>query len=194
MADALTTHGAGTEVLIPELIEQRAIASAALQKVAGPVLMNTPGRSLFDMTGAGNALNVPQSDTLTFADLNEVASNDTETWQATDRQLVPILIGTGVFISWEGRTYPNVDPVIHIAEEVAVADAFAEDSNTTFGFASAYTEASNAAPDHEIGANATALDAAILRTGVQLLMTAKAPMPYNWFIDPLYHSLRFTNR
>lgn len=168
--------------MVPELIEQGALESATRQKVFWPVLRTN--RNFFDMTGPGNAINVPQADTLTMAALTEAGGNTNEVWDPTDRQLLPVPLGTQLRITWMGRTYPQTDPMTVIVDEIANAWATMEDSAATVSFAALYTEAPSSGPDHEIGTNAVLLDATIARQIFSLLITAGARGPYNWFIDP----------
>lgn len=180
-----TTQSTLDKVII-EYLERSAVESAATQKVFRPVLGNSP-KTLKDFSGPGDKWNINQTSGISFVALTEWdgTGNVTNTAETpTQRQLVPVLIGAQMEVSYEGWAFSESDFVSLIAPEVAIADATAEDSAATISYAALYTEAPSSAPDHEIGGTQN-LDYPLIRQAWQLLRTAKAPGPYNLFLDPV---------
>ena len=79
----------------------------------------------------------------------------------------------------------ETDPMTAIAEEIMIAWADFEDSHSTEGFASLYTEAPASTPDHEIGTDGTPIDLALAIQIHKLLLIQKARPPFHWFVDPI---------
>lgn len=129
-----------------------------------------------------------QSDTLSFDLATEGTEDTPEAYSttATDAMsLTPVVHQAQVLVDWQAANDTPVDVMDNLATAAGTAWAVLEDSNDTYGFHSLYTHASNTSPDHEIGADGTALDAARILEGSQLLMTAGAFEPYNHVIDPI---------
>lgn len=170
-----------------DYMEGAAVESGRQMQVFRPVLSASSPFHAIDFTGKGDNKLVVQRDTLTFADLDEggASGNSNEVFAPTARTLTPIMIGTTLTMSWEARTFPEIDPINMVIDEAANAWAQAVDSAATISYAANYTDADNSGPDHEIGTDGVAFDAALIRQGVQLLMTAKARPPFNLFIDPI---------
>lgn len=184
MADVPTTV-ANLVTLYPEVVEQGVLPTASRMQVIGPVI-RTP-RSFKDVTGPGDLFRIEQADTLTFGALSVdgATANEREAWIPTERTLTPVLIGTQLSIPYMGSANAAEDPVVLLQEEIANAWATLNDSHTTLGFAQAWNEAPSSGPDHIIGTDAVAMDHTIARQIFQLLITAGAKGPYNWFIDPI---------
>ena len=170
--------------LIPDVIEEMAIETAATQKVFRPVL-GRPGITLFDFTGVGTNLDINQMGTVAFGALTEATAPSNQAYTTTKRTLTPIYLGGTLFVSHQAKNRAQMDPMAQIADAVATAWVDLEDGNDTYGWSGQYADADTSGPDHTIGTDAVPLNAAIVRQAVQLLMTAKAPRPYNLFIDPL---------
>lgn len=174
------------ELIPAEIISDMVIQSAYKSKVIAATL---PPWAIFDKTGPGALVSVPQSSALTFAAMppggSEGVDNDADTaYNPTDRTLTPVLYGCSLRISWQARNRAQSDPVPYIVNEINTAWAAYEDGATT-GFAAQYGEAPTSNPDHLIGTNGVAIDAAIGRQGYQLLLSAGARPPYHWYIDPI---------
>ena len=173
---------------IIDFLEQQTIESANQLKVFRPVLAQSSPRSIMDFSGPGDNKDIVQRSGMTFAALTEWDGTGNTTNTALDptkRTLSPVLIGCHFQMSYEANSFSSIDPLKMIADEAATAWAQAEDSASTISFAALYTEAPSSSPDHEIGTQNVPMDAALVRNGVQLLMTAKARPPYNLFIDPV---------
>lgn len=163
-----------------DYMEQRAIESAATQKVFRPVLGNP--NTVFDFTGPGKQKLVVQRPAVTFAALTEwdgTGNSTNHAFAPTQRALLPVLVGCHMQMGWEADTMAEIDPINMIADEAAIAWATAEDSASTISYAALYTESNT-----DLG-SAVALDYTLVRQGAQTLMTAKARQPYNLFIDPI---------
>jgi hypothetical protein len=167
-----------------DYMEQQAVESGRQMQVFRPVMSAAHPFHAIDFTGKGDIKLVVQRDVLAFAQIGEgVTSGASEIYAPTNRSLTPEMIGTTLVLSWEARTFPEIDPVNMIIDEAANAWAQAVDSAATISYASQYIDADNTSPDHEIGTDGVPIDAAIIRNGVQLLMTQKARPPFNYFID-----------
>lgn len=166
-------------------ISDRLVHYYVKKKVFRPLIGD---RNIFAVPNGINTLTIGQRDTLSFDAMTEATEDTPEAFgiAATDvRTFTPIVFAAHAVLGWESATGTPVKVVDEMGEAAATAWAYLEDSDTTYGFAATYVEASNTGPVHEIGTNGTALDAAIIMNGSQLLMTAGAGEPYNHVVDPI---------
>jgi hypothetical protein len=168
------TTQSSVQYLIPEIISDQVVAESGRVGVFENVVR------MFDFTGPGDILNVPQRDSLSFASLSEGLPNSYEDYAPTQRQLQPILIGTSLLLSWEALNHSAIDVQQLIVDSVAAAWAEYTDSEV----ANLYTEAPSSNPTHEQGQDGTALTFSSAATILQLLLTQNAPRPYAWVIHP----------
>lgn len=170
--------------LIPDVMEMKAIETAETMKVFRPVL-GQPGVTLFDFTGKGSNLDIQQAGTVSFGALTEATNAANQAFTTTERTLTPILLGGTLFVSWQGQTRSAINPTDLISDAVATAWVDLEDGNDTYGWSGQYADADTSGPDNTIGVDGTPMNNALVKQGVQLLMTSKAPRPYNLFLDPI---------
>jgi len=171
--------------ILQTAISERMIDQYFKKKVFRPLIGE---RNIILVPNNTQSWKIGQRDTLSFDATTQGTEDTPEPFDtaATDaRTLTPIVFAAHALAAWEVVN----DTPVKVINEMAVAALTAwdvlEDSDTTYGFAAQYGEACNTTPDHEIGTNATAMDAAIILNGVQLLMTAGAGEPYNHVIDPI---------
>jgi len=178
MADALTstsTAAYGMNALIS--------ANAVQYYDKARVFAGLIGEEYKFLVPAGaKSIEVDQLDYLALAAETEATAKDSETFATTPRTLTPAVWTTNVLTSWikADNTNGHFD---QIAQAAGTALAVAEDSTAAISFAALYTEATGTT--HELGANGTALNAALGRAGLAALMTSGARAPYNWVIDPI---------
>jgi len=182
MANETTTTTVAT--LIPDIIEEKAMATAETQKVYRNIVAP---QHIHDFTGPGDDMKINQQDTVTFGVLAEPGANSYQQYDTTTRTLTPVYLGGDLFVTHqaESRSQNGVKPMDLISEAIATAWVDLEDGDDTYGWCSLYTEAPSSSPDHEIGTDGTAFNAGLVRQGVQLLMVQKAPRPYRLTIDPV---------
>lgn len=177
-----------------EYIEAESIEYAYQQMCIRNVLKAANPSTIKDFSGPGAKLDIVQRDKLTFGAVTEGdEANALEEYITTQRQLIPIMMGTQLFVSWQAENLPEQKTSDEIAKEIGTAYAQFLDGNTTYGFPANYTEAATA---NEFGADGVAMDVALVRQGWTKLMAQKARGPYNLFIDPiqvgeLYQDLLF---
>lgn len=183
-SSALNTYNAavGVAELIPDLIIPELLASSAREEVFMPHVRR------FDLTGPGEVFSIPQSSTLAWGALGSATYidgtlPDQTQWNPTSRTLTPTFYYLDVTVGID--SIQGVQPGLSIQDglikEAAIGLALHRDSL----FGALYTEASNTAPDHEIGTDATELNFSTFREAYALLLTANAPRPYTWVIHPI---------
>lgn len=182
MADALTTTTTAAYGM-NALISAKAVQYYDKQRVFAGLI----GEEHKYLVPAGaKSIEVDQLDylTMTASDTSpgEAVADDSETFATTPRTLTPAVVSTNILTSWikQDNTTGYAD---QIAEAAGYAYAVAQDSAANISFASLYTEATGTT--HELGANSTALTAALGRAGWAALLSSGARGPYNWVIDPI---------
>ena len=173
-----------TDATVIDYVEQEAVLSGYNKQVFRPVLDAAYRGHVRDFTGKGDTKLVAQTPSWAMADLTEATAQANIAFNPTGRSLIPVLVGGKFLVSWEANELPELSTVQMIIDEAANSWASFVDSDSSLGYAAQYGEAA-ASPDHEIGVDATAYTAALVRQGVVLLMAAKAGGPYNLFLDPI---------
>jgi len=180
MGDALTDTTSLATVL-PTLVSERAIPYYEKHRLWAGLFPE----HVYKLNQGESTLDVNQLDTLTFALRTQATTQASETFTTTKRGLTPVTHGSNVVISVESIQRSGVNIVDWMADAAATAWAHQEDAVATYSYAATYADADTSGPDHLIGADSTALTAALGRQAVGLLLTAGAKPPYHWVIDPI---------
>lgn len=167
---------------LPTLISQRAIPYYHKKRLFSGLI---GPENIYKLSKGESTLSVNQLGTLTMGLRTEATAQTEAAFTTTEREFTPITHGVNVAISTEALDRAGANVVDWIGEAAATAWAYQEETVATYSFAALYIEADDASPDHRIGVDGTAVDAAICRQGAQLLMTSGAGRPYHWVIDPL---------
>lgn len=181
MSDNLTNRSTLAGAM-PTIIAPKAVYYYEKLKVVRGLL---GAGSQYMVPDGAKSITVNQLDYLTFAATTEATAQDSEAFtlgnSAAGRVLTPVMVGANVLVGLESVNSGGQDINEMFAEAAATAWAAYDDT----ALCALYGEAPSTGPDHEIGTDATALTAAIVRQGVSLLMAAGAKQPYNYVIDPI---------
>ncbi len=163
--------------LVPAVITPEVLASAANIEV----FMQLCRR--FDFTGLpGVSYAVNQAPAMTFGALDEDGGEATETaFTTTSRTITPVQRFVDTVISKKAMLDSVTNPADAVAMQLAIALAGDRDALC----ADLSVEAPSTTPDHEIGADATALDFADVAAVNTLLHTQRAPQPYSGVVHPI---------
>lgn len=173
---------------IPSLIESRIFDAVNRQALWENIIGE---ENVVNLGGVGDTFDINQISTATMAATTQTAQQTETAVTPTSRQFVPATYGVTYLLSWEGKTYSQLDAEAMIARVTAAAYLTLLEGTATaaagVNFNSWYGEAPTSGPDHFIGTDGTPLNSNSILQAQQLLLTALAPMDHRYVIDPIQY-------